>query len=342
VSVTTSQGKLVVLSIFTGDLLWLVTFFKLDPFSFSLHSSGRHGHSIVLDERRNRLVLFGGGSGSDLLRSGVDNTEVWQLSLGCNWKTDLEGSLPWTWSKIYKDMHEEEDNNDNDDESDELDDPTEASEVALPDLSPSESLVLGRCHVGVRVTLDTVLLAFGSGRPSTNGVLGYDLRTDSFLRPSMNFFPTPRFSAASAVLENEGYVIVNGGYSTQEGGAVGDTIVLDLAPVLGREFSALEPAPDGDPTIDSQVHQVDPATDIDTWLARLVAVPQAEREVFAIQVLRDGISQGTLNRGQTILLSILANGLGRQPDFGQFEDRDEDSEENEEEEDSDYDMSLEL
>jgi hypothetical protein len=43
--------------------------------------SGRHGHSTILDEKRNRMVLFGGGSGNDLLRSGSDNAEVWELCM---------------------------------------------------------------------------------------------------------------------------------------------------------------------------------------------------------------------------------------------------------------------
>jgi hypothetical protein len=50
--------------------------------------SSRHGHSVILDDRRNRLILFGGGSGTDLLRSGEDNAEVWELKMGDNWDTD--------------------------------------------------------------------------------------------------------------------------------------------------------------------------------------------------------------------------------------------------------------
>jgi hypothetical protein len=32
--------------------------------------SGRHGHSIVLDSKRNRLVLFGGGNGTGKQKGG--------------------------------------------------------------------------------------------------------------------------------------------------------------------------------------------------------------------------------------------------------------------------------
>ena len=56
----------------------------------SVPFSGRHGHSVVLDNRRNRLVLFGGGSGSDLLRSGEDNSEVWELKMNDDWETSLK------------------------------------------------------------------------------------------------------------------------------------------------------------------------------------------------------------------------------------------------------------
>lgn len=47
--------------------------------SMGRQSSGWHGHSVVLDPAQIRLVMFGGGSESDLPRSNVDNSEVWEL-----------------------------------------------------------------------------------------------------------------------------------------------------------------------------------------------------------------------------------------------------------------------
>ena len=225
--------------------------------------SGRHGHSVILDEKRQRLVLFGGGSGSDLLRSGKDNTEVWELQFGsslapafcssmrpygahrvhgCDGNSDwddLVTSLPWQWRKLLPDQYDQElnqpqpgedqeecNNNNNiegdnsgnrmeDDNNDTAEERiqwpmrhlmnqqqchyriqhtrpgnwTESSPVAPSKkiernstkcLSPAETLVLGRCHTAHKTAPDTVLLCFGAGRPSTNGLLAYDLSNDSF------------------------------------------------------------------------------------------------------------------------------------------------------------------
>ena len=59
-------------------------------YSFDFCSSGRHGHSVILDGNRNRLLLFGGGSGTDLLRSGRDNSEVWELRMNEDWESVLK------------------------------------------------------------------------------------------------------------------------------------------------------------------------------------------------------------------------------------------------------------
>lgn len=142
--------------------------------------SGRHGHSVVVDDKRNRLVVFGGGSGSDLLRSGKDNSEVWELNMGKAWKQDLKSSFPWEWSKIHRDSQETE---------------NDYGEEAL--LDRTERLCLGRCHIAGKVSPNTVLLAFGSGRFSTNGLLAYDLQSDCFRRPQvLGRLPIPRFTAA--------------------------------------------------------------------------------------------------------------------------------------------------
>ena len=63
---------------------------------------GRHGLSVVWDKRRDRLVMFGGGSGTDLLRTGMDNNEVWELKMkGIVIPQNGEGTM-WEWSKIHK------------------------------------------------------------------------------------------------------------------------------------------------------------------------------------------------------------------------------------------------
>jgi hypothetical protein len=204
--------------------------------------TGRHGHSVVLDDQRNRLVLFGGGSGTDLLRSGQDNAQVWELRMGSNWQIDLEDSFPWTWHQIHEDGFSTNTRSNADDETESsssstTSDDDDPREPAL--LSPAESLCLGRCHNGVKISPDTCLLVFGSARPSTNGVLGYHLPTDTFLRPQVQGpLPKPRFTFASAYLARHGYLLVHGGYCSQESNAIGDMSVLDLAPALTRDASS--------------------------------------------------------------------------------------------------------
>ena len=222
---------------------------------------GRHGHSIVWDFRRDRLVLFGGGSGTDLLRSGVDNDEVWQLKMNGVELPSMEehgtSSKMWEWSKIHGDSTSEDEDdssydNDEDDDEDEEMNGTDESSISNNinnnttanhhnQLSPTETLCLGRCHNGLKVAPDTVLLMFGGGRTNTNGVLGYDLRTDTFLRPKVTGpLPMPRFTGIASFLDTEGYIFVHGGYnSNQAAGCIQDMNLLDLAPFLNRPFTSL-------------------------------------------------------------------------------------------------------
>lgn len=178
--------------------------------------SGRHGHSVVYDERRNRLVLFGGGSGTDLLRTGEDNSEVWELSFQDGWTANF--FLQWKWRLVHRDINDEE----NDEEG---------------KLTPSEALCLGRCHCGLKVSNKTALFLLGSGNPSTNGVIAYDLSTDKFIKPhALGTLPQPRFTFACTTL-SRGYILVHGGFSSQDGMTLGDSYVLDLAPFVNREFT---------------------------------------------------------------------------------------------------------
>ena len=145
--------------------------------------SNRHGHSVVFDDTRNRFVLFGGGSGSDLLRSGIDNSQVWELKMTKNehdWRTDFVNSFPWKWKKLHDDCNTcgvstatTDTTANTGDDSMNVDDKN--------NLSPAETLCLGRCHNCVKISRDTVLLFFGNGRPSTNKVIAYDLKTDTFI-----------------------------------------------------------------------------------------------------------------------------------------------------------------
>jgi hypothetical protein len=252
----------------------------IDCISCSTPPSGRHGHSVILDDKHNRLLLFGGGSGSDLLRSGVDNSEVWELRMGeiGNWRTNLKDSLPWTWNKLHDDCNNMNnvgssnggggggggDNDESEDESTAT--TTSNSNNHNNKLSPAETLCLGRCHNCTKISRDTVLLLFGSGRPSTNGMIAYDLTTDTFFRQKQHeqdqqqcnnttaaafaaaiprrlagigdnagvsvqgILPKPRFTGIAAFLEEDGYIITHGGYCSQDHDTIGTMDILDLAP----------------------------------------------------------------------------------------------------------------
>jgi hypothetical protein len=257
--------------------------------------SARHGHSLVVDEVRNRLVIFGGGSGSDLLRSGADNTEVWELQLSDGWEADLESSLPWAWNQI----HEDEDND----------------EADSPNLALAESLCLGRCHVGVKVARGMVLLAFGSGHPCTNGVIGYDLESDEFVRPVVKGpLPIPRFTAAAALVDHS-WLLVHGGFSIQENGSLGDTVLLDLAPDMTRSFPFLETSlsrqPFGvrsyRPIRDSDVQRRRGEYSTGLMLTELMMAAPEERRAMASQFLQRLIRSGQLGTRAAVLMSLVAN-----------------------------------
>jgi hypothetical protein len=233
----------------------------------------RHGASIVVDiERRGRLVLFGGGSGSDLLRSGNDHFDVWELHLnGCQSADQVLTSLPWTWKCLHnhnpnaggdgrqgngdddddEDDYEEDEENDDDDDNDDND----QTAVTLPDgdgderrrLIGPEVLNLGRCHASFRSGPDSVLLAFGSGRPTCNSLLGFRLDSDTYFRPIVQGpLPQARFTFAAISLADDcGYLVFHGGFCNIDATAetLGDMCVLDLAAGLGRPFDILPALP---------------------------------------------------------------------------------------------------
>jgi hypothetical protein len=267
--------------------------------------SGRHGHTTVLDITRSRCVLFGGGSGSDLLRSGTDNTEVWELKLGDNWKDNFTASFPWQWQRIYCD------------ESDESDPNQDAN------LSSSETLCLGRCHIGAKVSRDTVVLTCGSGHPSTNGVLAYNLKSDTFIRPTITGpLPMPRFTAAATF--TDGWLVIHGGYSTQEGGTMGDTVLLDFAPGLKRRFGALPFATNAEshPAIrDDDIDRGRGDNAANRMMGELVTAPIGQRRALASQMLSRLMASGQLGGRSAVILSLVANGSAV---FGDEADSDDD------------------
>lgn len=181
--------------------------------------SPRHGHSIVLDSKRNRLVMFGGGDGSDLLRSGEDTASVWELKMNCGWQTNLIKSLPWQWGILH------------------ADDAQASSESYLDRI---ERLVLGRCHCAHKISRDTVVFLFGSGQPiSTNGVLGYDLSKDWFIRPHVQGpVPQPRFTCCSVFLPS-GHIFIHSGFSSQSGRTLRDMVLLDVCPAMDRDDAGM-------------------------------------------------------------------------------------------------------
>lgn len=280
----------------TRDWIWLdkshhrgFVASSISPSATSL-PFGRHGHSVVLDERRDRLVLFGGGSGTDLLRSGEDNSEVWECKMGRGWKANLVGSFPWTWRMVHRDIDDEVDG---------------SAEVAASssNLTPSEALCLGRCHCGLKISPDTALLLLGSGSPSTNGVVAFDLSRDVFVRPrALGALPRPRFTFACTALRG-GYVLVHGGFSSQDGRTLGDSYVLDLAPfVKDREFAILP--------IDAMAVPHRAITDEDTRNGRVSAAGRrrSAREMLG-RMANNEIGELANEMGvQALLMRLLANG----------------------------------
>lgn len=106
-------------------------------------------------------------------------------------------------------------------------------------LTPAEELCIGRCHNSWKISADQVVLFYGSGQPSTNGLIAFDLNTNTFHKPSISgVLPTPRFTGVAVGLE-EGYIITHGGYCTQESDAIGEWDVMDVAPAMGRGFTRL-------------------------------------------------------------------------------------------------------
>jgi hypothetical protein len=288
--------------------------------------SARHGHSLIYDEKKKRFVLFGGGSGSDLLRSGQDNAQVWELSLPDAWEADILKSFPWRWSLLHDEPAEHLQQAEGHE-----DEPDASNEVGRIQLSPAETLILGRCHMAHLVSPAMVLLLMGSGRPSTNGVIAYNLRTDSFERPIIRGpLPTPRFTAVSLHLKRQGYIVVHGGFSAQHETSVIDMCLIDLAPALlprrcGFEIDNNVPSNAAVTDEDSLSHRNVDHNYMEQIMFGLLEVDDNERPLRAAQMLATNQFAG---RASLLLSLISAGGL-------RFERGDADGQE-ENESDSDY------
>lgn len=209
---------------------------------------GRHGCSLIWDAIRQRFVLFGGATGRDILRSGEDVCDVWQLAPqstvveALTHETFLK-SLPWEWKRLHENQNRGETERDTERQEENSGNETRGDEEiqgTLPTrLSPADSLCLGRCHGSHLVARDTVMLVFGSSRPSSNGVLAYDLSRDEFRKPRITgCIPEGRLCFASSYLPKQSAIFVHSGWSTQLDGTIDRTTdtnmaLLQLAPTLG-------------------------------------------------------------------------------------------------------------
>jgi len=295
-----SKSLLDVAILDTKTWVWIHDILEISSRIPNQFPSKRYGHSVVLDECRNRFVLFGGGNGSDLLHSGTDNAEVWELSIGDTnsyWNDDDEEcfeSSPWLWEqitpgKIRTGVETETalettglgmfDNNEDGrryqkEQTYQFSGETSNEKVAQrhtkfmssvkkrqkpqqEKLAPCEESILGRCHINAKISTHTILLAFGSGdKSTTNRLIGFDLRSNVFIRPNVPtsegndnsncyapYLPAPRRAASSVYLPKSGHLFVHGGYSTQKRRILSDPCLLDIASSLDRNFKLLPERP---------------------------------------------------------------------------------------------------
>ena len=185
--------------------------------------SGRHGHSVIVDEPRRRVLLVGGGSGADLLRSGRDDYQVWELAgIDFSSPTALLESMPWSWRRLEH-----------------LQPPHLEMDQRGPD--DVDRRVIGRCHFSFHLLngkSDTVLF-FGGGRVSTNRIHRLHLDTESWSTPQVaGPLPPGRFTGVQAMNQYGDVLFIHGGFSS-DSGSLGDLYVLDLAPSLNRSLASV-------------------------------------------------------------------------------------------------------
>ena len=247
----------------------------------------RHGHSAILDAKHNQIFLFGGGNGADLLRDGHDMPEVWCLYMD-NYREDFMGSMPWKWGELYID----------------------------PSTTALQKLNLGRCHTAYQVSPSKVLFAFGSGRPSTNRVLVYDMDVNEFREPQVEgIIPPPRFTLASVLLP-DGYIFYHGGFNANTGQTLGDAWLLDLAPELKRPVQNLKLHHGRRPfrlIIESDIPTPISVEEFLGFLRYLSPMPQSLQRMRALEFLHQSRLRGGFagaNHHFEVFLGMLSVGVG--------------------------------
>jgi hypothetical protein len=228
---------------------------------------------------------------------------VWELDLNSFSKRteNVVRTFPWSWGQLHENQPNPPPSTS----------PTEHAamkvaherEASSPNrLTPAEKLNLGRCHGSHRIGGDTVLLVFGSGRPSCNSALGYRLDRDVFFRTNvLGPLPIPRFTFASVYVKELAHLIVHGGFANHKetSQALGDTLVLDLAPGMRRDFRIFhsDPTPLVYPAVTSEdaLSAQAPRALLDHLMEALLAEEEGARPARAARML--GYLQATQRLG---------------------------------------------
>eukprot|EP00977_Amphora_coffeiformis_P013676 scaffold3642_cov182-Amphora_coffeaeformis.AAC.3 len=309
---------------------------------------GRHGCSFIWDAVRRRFVLFGGATGHDILRSGEDVCDVWQLAPQQTLVEPLTHesflqSLPWKWEQLHENQNRQKTDNDEqrrtDDGTNETNAEGETQVTSASRLSPADSLCLGRCHASHLVARDTVMLVFGSSKPSSNGVVAYDLCCNEFRKPRVTgCLPEGRLCFASAFLPEQGAIWVHSGWSTQLDRAIDrhtDTnmALVQLAPqlVLPHPFGLQASPLPAQPVTDEQVvrarrQRYPGQAGMQQMILNLFAQP--DPRVAANEWL---INQGPWSEQQAILLHMVAQGHMVMRQVNGDDDSDDDDDDDDEE-----------
>jgi hypothetical protein len=310
------------------------------------------------------------GSASQLKGCCKSTSNLCEELYHCKDFSLLERSLPWTWnclalnSDIAPELNYATDDNGNGataakgcDASAPATSNEAATEAPGPAVSPtglsaSERLILGCCHGCVKVAPDMVLLMFGSAWMPCNGAIGYNLATDAFVRPTIQGpVPPSRFTFAYTYIRELGYILIHGGYSSEQSDCLDDVVILDVAATLpsrrlkryhqhhetGTTSSQLIATTSFIVNNDAQSHKVVSDTEALAYRNR----NRARHDDAAYFRRHDGIHQITIRRrdGQLIVLSEYGDvfaGAGHADD-GSDEDDNDNDEDDSDEDDNDHD-----
>jgi hypothetical protein len=165
------------------------------------------------------MWLLGGGTGGDLLRDGVDLTDVWRLNIGADATADADAPPPALT--------------------------TAAWERVQPGNAPPHAANLGRCHSAVRVGAKLVL--FGGSKRTSSALSWFDMHTLAFGAPKIAMrvapphgAPCARFTHLAALLGRT--MVLSCGWcygGTAPRGCLGDVWRLELAPDAAVAASAV-------------------------------------------------------------------------------------------------------